>query len=146
MITIGNLISTSKRIRILQFNYGLLPLIIHEIKSKLEEQKSDVVLIQETFLTIKNKIKFNVYLIIRKDRTIPRKLNGKIQGGGVIILIKTTNSSLKFESLSPIKTKSDNTTKIARARLHVKANNKLFSIDILNIYILPIHRGDKNDE
>ena len=90
---------------------------------------------QETFLSTKNKVKFNRYSIIRINRITLRKTNRKARAGGVIILIKIL-----------IKNNQDNTIEISRVRLHVKANNKLFLIDILNMYILLMHRGDKNNK
>jgi len=52
----------------------------------------------------------------------------------------------KILSLLSIKPNLDNIIETKRARLHIKVDNKLFSMNILNICILPIHKGDKNNE
>ena len=63
-----------------------------------------------------------------------------------MILIKNTDDSLKFETLPIISNDNDNTTETCRARLYINVNNKIFKIDVLNIYIPPIYNKDKNDD
>ena len=40
----------------------------------------------------------------------------------------------------------DINTEIVRARLYVEIDNQLFSINILNVCILPVHISNKNDK
>jgi len=53
---------------------------------------------------------------------------------------------LKFEELKTINSINNNTIEIARVRLHIEEDRKAFAIDVLNIYILLIYKGNVNDE
>ena len=130
----------------LQFNLGLVPANIHEIRSRLEEQRPDLVLIQESNLKQEQHVKFNDYKVIRTDRITPRNSKKKIRGGGVLILINKHNKQFKFEELKPIHPINDNITEIKRVRLYIEEDKKVFAINVLNIYIPLMHKGDKNDE
>ena len=60
----------------LQFNSGSVPANTHKIRSRLEEQRPDLVLIQEINLKKNQHVKFDGHEVMRKDRATPR--NSKI--------------------------------------------------------------------
>lgn len=111
------------KIRILQFNCGSLMANSHEIRSRLMEQRPDIMLIQETNLQ-REKI-INEYVITRKDRILPRNLQEKPRGGGLMILINKERKNLTFEELE-LTTTDDDTTKQYRARIFIEIKKKIF--------------------
>ena len=54
------------KIRVLQFNCGSLTANLHEIISRLVQQRPDVVLIQETNLNPERVVKLDGYAVARK--------------------------------------------------------------------------------
>ena len=62
------------------------------------------------------------------------------------MLMKDSINYLKFKILSLIINDYDNTIELYRTILHVKVNNKLFSIYALNICIPLIRNEDKKDK
>ena len=138
--------SSTGRITVLQFNCGSLEANVHEIRSRLAQQRPDLVLIQETNLDAEKVVKFEGYSVVRVDRSTPVQKDKKIRGGGVMILITTAFTNLGFERLPSINTPTDNTTETCRIRLSWgKEGDSTASVDILNIYIPPIHSKDGDD-
>ena len=135
-----------KKISVLQFISGSVLANIHKIRSRLEEQRPDLVLIQESNLKKEQYVKFNEYNAIRTNRITPRNSKKKIREEEVLILINNYNKKLKFKELNPLQTNNNNTIEIARVRLYIEEDKKAFVIDILNICILLMHKKDKNKE
>ena len=80
----------------------------------------------------KKEYKFNRHTMIRTNRQVLRNSRIKIRREGIVILLYNTGNCMKFKALLSIKLDLDITTEIVRVRLHIEANNKLFSINILN--------------
>lgn len=134
------------RISVLQFNCGSIPANLHEIRSRLVQQRPDLILIQETNLQPGKVVKFEGYVAARVDRSTPRRSNKKLRGGGVMILVSTAYDNLSFEILPPIKPNNDDTTETVRIRLSCDRHGKIVSVDVLNIYIIPpIHKHDEDE-
>ena len=133
---------STNRIGVLQFNCGSLSANLHEIKSRLSQQRPALVLMEETNLNSGKAVKLDGYTVVKEDRATPRCTDGPIRGGGVLIAISTEYENLSFEKLPLLDLGGDNTTETVRIRLFIKRGGKKFvSLDVLNIYIPPIHGG-----
>ena len=82
---------------------------------------------------------------MKTDNPTPRNSNKKLREGGALILINN-NRKHKSKKLPLIKTNNDNITKIVRARICAESEKKPFKIDVLNMHIPSMCKGDKNDK
>ena len=63
-----------------------------------------------------------------------------------MILVSTAYDNLSFETLPLIKPENDCITKTVRICLTCEMHKKQVSLDILNIYIPPIHSDDADEQ
>lgn len=100
--------------RLVTWNANGLKPRISELRAFIQQQDLDLVLLNETKLTDKDKIKINNYQILRKDRTN--------RGGGVAIIIK---NNIAYQTI-----KLDN--RLSIEAICIKLENKTHIIAVYN--------------
>ena len=122
-------------------NAGSVYSNLEEIRKRVSSEHPDVVLIQETQqLPAGTTVKISGYSLLNRARKTPR--NGEnIRGGGVAILVTSSRSDLIFWELERPQLDPDVTTEIVADRVYLNPVAGKRSLDIVNIYIPPIHAG-----
>ena len=124
---------------VFQLNAGSIVNKLNLFRSKIYENKPDVVIVEEDWiLDDKSPYQVDGYTWYHAARIQPRSNNLKIRGGGLSILIRTSNSNLFAQTLPTISLEEDNTTELLRIRLLWANAGGITTIDINNIYRPPI--------
>lgn len=128
-----------------QLNIGSLVPHLAELQLRLDQERPDIVLLEETNLQPPFLSKFCNYHPLHEARTEPRQKGKKLRGGGVSTLVRSDRLDLSFLGLAKYKIEPDKTTEFQRVRCFVQTKQgKHVTVDILHLYIPPIHGGSED--
>jgi len=106
---------TGSRLHVLQVNLGSVRNKLDLLRSRVYEERPDVVVVQEDWIEeAVVPYKVDGYVWLHFARTQPRSSAGNIRGGGVSILVNIKNPCLHFQQLPAFDLGSDMTTEMIR--------------------------------